>query len=250
MKKLSIFLIIIMVISYSGIATAKSNKNKPLHKKNITVHNQLLTKAYNIDQDQLNFFAKFNLTNQELSLVFYLYANSNRTVTESDIDFIITNKDNWPKLSWYFGLPPILMESEIIYFHRHQHSRIQPPITNEKYEKKRTNEYEEEKLEIKPGKYEYFYKNTRLGLEEKVEIKKNKYSYYYQDKYITEKLEVKYPSYHYEYYYKNHNTGVEIKKEGIGQPLNPDVFYQNLEKKIETNPDFHFSLDIKIDINL
>ncbi|PRX28658.1 hypothetical protein BX659_11286 [Orenia metallireducens] len=254
-KKLSIFLIaILMTSSITTVSIAKPKKTKHNQQKQhsnskISIDNNLMKRIFNIEDKEINYFKKFNIGTEELSLILYLYSLSNKTITANDIDFIVENKDNMARLTWYLGLPPIIFEDGIITLRHPKLDRSLPPLGQRVYQNRRKGPIKE-KIDIDDNKYEYEYDNKPAKIKEKIEIKSDKYEYKYQNRRlgIEEKLEVKYPSYKYEYHYKNTRTGENIKKEGRGYPLNPKYFYQKLKDKKEEQSNFNVS--IRININL
>ncbi len=149
------------------------------------------------------------------------------------------------ELAWYFGLPPILPERNVFVLRRPWRQRVMPPISEREYKYERKGEIEE-KIEFKRDKYEYKYAQKQMGIEEKLEIKRDKYEYKYSDRQYEEKLEVKFPSNRYEYHFKNKYSGEEIKDEGIGRPVTPNILYQELRQVEQKNPRFHLSVRINL----
>jgi len=252
-KSISIFLTaILLVSSITSISMAKPKKEKFKHQKkqsytHNSVDNNLMKRIFNIGDKEINYFKNLNISREELGLILYLYSLSNKEITANDIDFIVKNKDNMARLTWYLGLPPIIFEDGIITLHHPKLDRTLPPLGQRVYQNKRKGPIKE-KIDIDDKKYEY--DNKPAKIKEKIEIKSDKYEYKYQNRRlgIEEKLEVKYPSYKYEYHYKNTRTGENIKKEGRGYPLNPKYFYQRLKDKKEEESNFNVS--IRININL
>ncbi|OCL25380.1 hypothetical protein U472_13595 [Orenia metallireducens] len=254
-KSISIFLItVLLVSSTSSVSIAKAKNEKHKHKNqhsysNISVDNNFIKKVFNIGDKEIRYFKDFNIGTEELSLILYLYSISNKDITTTDINFIVENKDNLPRLTWYLGLPPIIFEDGIITLRHPKLDRTLPPLGQKVYKNSRKGPVKE-KIDIDDNKYEYEYDSKPARIKEKIEIKADKYEYKYENKRlgIEEKLEVKYPSYKYEYHYKNERTGENIKKEGRGYPLSPRYFYQKLKDKKERESNFNVS--IRIDINL
>ena len=201
-----------------------------------------LCKSFGMDTAKITYFTKYNFTSEELGLVLYFYSVSGRPINSGEVDYIVKNKGNWAQLSWYFGVPPIMLEDGILKFRHPARVKNYPPMGKSEFK----HEGKGEKVDFKKDKYEYEYTDKSLGIEEKLEIKKDKYSYRYSDKYCEEKLEVKYPSYRYEYHYKDKKTGKEIKKSGTGRPIDPTFFYKTLKQERQTQPGFQFNININI----
>lgn len=232
-----VFTAMLFIISISYVSLAA-----PKLKASVDV--EFLMDIFEVKPSEADYLSRFELGTEELSFILYLYSASGRPVSKEGIDFIVRSNQDWGQLSFYFGLPPILLEDDVLVFRRPWRPRLVPPAGQSEYKKEVKGDYEE-KLEIKKNKYEYKYENKRLGITEKVEIKKNKYSYYYKDRTCQEKLEVKYPSNKYEYYYKDFRTGEEIKRKGKGRPVNPDIFYGQIKEKEKVEPGFHFTIEIE-----
>lgn len=255
MKKITLCLVILLVIlAFTSVTMAKPKKPKHKHKKkhphSSSENKEVMEEVFNIKKEKLKHFNNFNLEPEELSLVFYLHSVSNRPIGNKEIQFILKHKEDWSKITWYFGLPPIMFEDEIITFRHPPTSRqLFLPVEKKRYEATRRGVVEE-KLEVKHNKYEYTYRNKRSKIKEKIEIKHNKYNYHYTNKRlgIKETLQVKYPSYRYTYHYKNKRTGERIKKRGRGRPLSPKIFYHKLRKRRQQEAEFHLS--VRININL
>ncbi len=122
---------------------------------------------------------------------------------------------------------------------------MHPPLGRGEYRQEHKGIYEE-KLEIRPGKYEYKYEDKRLGVEEKLEITRDKYEYKYKDRTIEEKLQVDLRTYRYEYKYGNRQTGREVKQSGIGRPLTPDLLYRQMCRERERTPGFRLTVRINL----
>lgn len=248
-KYLSMVLVLICVVAAVSLPIfAKPNKGKntpPPPPPAPSIDTQFLIKVYGIDQTRINYFTRFNFTSDELSLVFYLYSVSGRPINDGEIEFIQRNRNNWPLLTWRFGLPPIMLEDGIFRFRHPMQTRHFPPIDKEEYKYEVKGKWEE-KVEVKKDKYVYHYKNKSLGIEEKLEVTKDKYEYHYKDNTCEEVLEIKYPSYKYEYRYKDRRSGKEIKKSGIGSPITPVYFYQQLKQEQKVQNDLHFTININI----
>lgn len=251
MKKfLSVILILLCIVSGIAFPTfSKPGKGNSKHTSppppTPSQDAQLFFRVYGMDQTRINYFTRFNFSSDELSLVLYLYSVSGRPVNESELIYIQRNRNNWPLLTWRFGLPPIMMEEGIFRFRHPMQVRHYPPIDKEEYNYAVKGKWEE-KVEVKKDKYEYHYKNKSLGMEEKLEVTRDKYEYRYKDRTCEETLEIKYPSYRYKYRYKDHRNRTEIKKEGIGSPITPVYFYQRLKQEQKGQPELHFGIQINI----
>ncbi|SJZ52824.1 hypothetical protein [Selenihalanaerobacter shriftii] len=268
-RKVSLLLIILLIMTLmSSIVIAKPKKGKFKQgkfkhgKKKSKKHakkdyhdnsnsTDFVKNVFNIEDQKIRYFKKFDLKPEELSFILYLHSMSNRPVTDKEVNFIISNKNNWGRVTWHFGLPPIMFEEEILTF-RHPmqtRSRLYLPLGKTGH-KSRHRGFIKEKLNVDYNKYEYKYENKRAKIKEKIEIKLDKYEYKYENRRsgIKEKLEVKYPSYKYEYHYINRMTGKNIKQEGIGRPINPRIFYKNLRNKKDEDSNFHLSININIDL--
>lgn len=219
------------------------------------------SELFNIEKEKLDYFTQFDLPEEDLSTIFYLYSNGDRTLSKNQFEHLANNKYNWRELSIYFGLPPIMFEDEIIRLKRPNRDRMQVPFDKKKYENSRKTENIDEEVKMTPGKYNYYYKNKNRNIEEKTVVKQNKYEYYYKSNNMEERLTAHMKTYEYEYYYKNFNTGKEIKKEGQGQPIEPDRVYSKLRDEYEKEEEikdseqeqeddgslFPFDFDINLD---
>ncbi|MFO7815182.1 MAG: hypothetical protein R6V14_05550 [Halanaerobiales bacterium] len=228
MKKTVLFIIfpLIIILSISGTISASSDLDL-----------DFFSRIFNIEKDKLDYFTKFDIPNDDLSTIFYLYSNGDRTLSRNQFEHLANNEYNWRELSIYFGLPPIMFEDEVIKLRRPQRDRMQVPFDKKRYENSRKTENIEEKVNITPGKYEYYYRDKGRNIEEKIEVKQNKYEYYYKSNNMEEKLTAHTETNKYEYYYKNFKTGKEIKKEGRGRPIDPDKIYRELREEYEEKED-------------
>lgn len=190
-------------------------------------------RLFSVDQDKVDYFASFDISNDNLSTILYLYSNADRTLTRNQFRDLMRENYSWRELSIYFGLPPIMFDDDVIKLRRPNRNRIQVPLGRKRYQKKYKSKNIEERVNLNPGKYEYYYRDKLRGTEEKIEVKQNKYEYYYKSNYMEEKLEVHMVTNKYEYYYKNFYSGREIKKEGRGRPIDSDRLYRELKEKIE-----------------
>ncbi|MCF8000504.1 MAG: hypothetical protein K9K76_01415 [Halanaerobiales bacterium] len=229
--------------------------------ESLTLDTDFFSQLFNIEKDKLDYFIQFDLPEEDLSTIFYLYSNGDRTLSRNQFEYLANNQYNWRELSIYFGLPPIMFEDEIIKLRRPRRDRMQVPFDKKKYKNSRKTKNIEEKINMSPGKYEYYYRNKANDIEEKIEVKQNKYEYYYKSNNMKEKLTAHMKTNKYEYYYKNIKTGKEIKKEGYGNSIDPKIIYENLRKKYEEKEDMEdnepkqedngslFSFDFNIKIN-
>lgn len=213
-------------------------------------------KLFNVERNKLDYFANFNINNDKLSSIFYLYSNADRTLTKNQFEHLMKNDYNWRELAIYFGLPPIIFEDEVIKLRRTSRSSMEVPLGEQKYQKRHKTKYIEEKINLNPGKYEYYYKNKANNIEEKITVKQNKYEYFYKSNQMEEKLTVQMVTNKYSYYYKNFNSGQTIKKEGEGKPIDSDIIYRELQEEYnkeevqkEDNTDYGLDFNFKINLN-
>ena len=211
-------------------------------------------KLFNVEKDQIDYFAKFDISNDNLSTILYFYSNADRTLTKDQFRYLRQRSYNWRELSIYFGLPPIMFEDKPLKLRRPKRERMQVPFGKKRYSNRRKTNNIEEKVELNPGKYEYYYKNKARDIEEKIEVKQNKYEYYYKSNQMEEKLEVHMKTYKYEYHFEDFLTGREIKKEGRGQYIEPDKLYRELQEKYDKSvkseePENKVNFNIKIKFN-
>ncbi len=249
-KNITIFLASLLLVSLLSPVTMakpkkKFNKN-PRRKSNYSIHNnEYLTSVFNISRYNLDQLKKFNFTDKELSLVLYLHSISEKEISNLELNFINNNKSHWDRITWTFGVPPIIFENGFKSFKHPQIKRLSPPANNRKKK-----EWVKERIEESYNKYKYNYEDKRLKIKESVEITANKYEYSYNNRClgIKEKLEIHYPSYRYEYSYKDRRTRENIKRRGWGKSLKPVTFYQLIKEKKKEEKNFNFS--VKININL
>ena len=194
-------------------------------------------RIFNVEDDKLDYFTKFDISNDNLSTIFYLYSNGGRTISKNQFEYLANNQYNWRELSIYFGLPPIMFEDKLVKLRRPQRNRMQVPFNKKHYKNSRKTKNVEEKINMSPGKYEYYYRNKDRNIEEKIEVKQNKYEYYYKSNKMEEKLSAHNQTNNYEYYYKNFKTGKEIKKEGQGRLINSEKIYSELREEYEKEED-------------
>src|SRR6056297_4344314 len=194
-------------------------------------------KLFNVDKDELDYFAKFDISNDNLSTILYFYSNADRTLTRDQFNYLMQQSYNWRELSIYFGLPPVMFDDKVIRLRRPNRERMQVPLDRKKYKNKFKTKNIEEKVELNPGKYEYYYRNKARDIEEKIEVKQNKYEYFYKSNKMEEKLSAHNQTNNYEYYYKNFKTGKEIKKEGQGRLINSEKIYSELREEYEKEED-------------
>ena len=124
---------------------------------------------------------------------------------------------------------------------------MHPPLGRREYRGRHKGLYQET-LEIHPGRYEYTYRDKRLGVEEEVKITLDRYEYKYKDHVMEERLGVDLRTCHYEYRYKNRRTGEEIRRTGIGRPLTPELVYRELYREKERTPGFRLTIRINLDL--
>jgi hypothetical protein len=172
-------------------------------------------RIFNVEDDKLDYFTKFDISNDDLSTIFYLYSNGDRTISKNQFEYLANNQYNWRELSIYFGLPPIMFEDEVVKLRRPQRNRMQVPFNKKSYKNSRKTKNVEEKIEVKQNKYEYYYKSNKM----------------------EERLSAHNQTNKYEYYYKNFETGKEIKKEGQGRLINSDKIYSELREEYEKEED-------------
>ena len=252
MKKSILFIIITLTIILSISGTISASLDLDL---------DFISRVFNIEKEKLDYFTQFEIPKEDLSTIFYLYSNGDRTLSRNQFEYLANNQYNWRELSIYFGLPPIMFEDEIIKLRRPHRNRMQVPFDKKRFKNSRQTKNIEEKINMSPGKYEYYYKNKANDIEEKIEVKQNKYEYYYKSNNMKEKLTAHMKTNKYEYYYKNIKTGKEIKKEGRGNPIDPKMIHENLRVKYEEKEDMEenetkqedndslFSFDFNIKIN-
>ncbi len=195
-------------------------------------------KLFSVEKDELDYFAKFDISNDNLSTILYFYSNADRTLTRDQFSYLMKHRYNWRELSIYFGLPPVMFDDEVIRLRRPNRERMQVPLDRKRYKDRYKTKKTEEKVELNPGKYEYYYRNKIRDIEEKIEVKQNKYEYYYKSNQMEEKLSVHMVTNKYEYYFKNFYTGREIKKEGRGRPIDSERLYQELREKYKEDDDY------------
>ncbi len=206
---------------------------------------ELMEGVYGMGREQVRHFGQFGLTGEEMGLTFYLYSVSGRPLVDDEIRYIARNKGNWPVIAWRFGLPPILPEDGLLRFRRPWRPRLAPPLAVWRYRREIRGEFEE-KVETGWGRYEYAYVNRRLQTEERLSIGRKRYLSKYEDPWCRERLEVGYPSLRYEYSYQDKRTGWEIRKQGVGRPLTPVRFYEELQRERREEPDFRLSVRVNI----
>jgi len=215
---ISLFLIILLLIPFGNIQASDLDVD-------------FFIKLFNIQKDKIDYFAKFDISNDNLSTMLYLYSNADRELDRNQFEHIVNDNYNWRELSIYFGLPPVLFDDEVIRLRRPNRYRMQVPLGKKHYSNRYKTNSVEEKVDLNPGKYEYYYKNKLNDIEEKIEVKQNKYEYYYKNNYMEEKLSVHMVTNKYEYEYKNSRTGERIKKEGRGKPISSERLYNRLRKE-------------------
>jgi|AntRauTorckE6833_2_1112554.scaffolds.fasta_scaffold00740_6 hypothetical protein len=215
---ISLFLIILLLIPFGNIQA-------------LDLDVDFFIKLFNIGQDKLDYFADFDMSNEDLSTILYLYSNADRELTKDQFENIDRSKYDWRELSIYFGLPPILFDNEIIKLRRPNRYRMQVPLGETRYKNRYKTNSVEESVNLNPGRYQYYYKNKLNDIEEKIDVKQNKYEYYYKSNYIEEQLSVHMVTNKYEYHYRNLRTGERIKKEGVGKPIKSDRVYNQLREE-------------------
>jgi hypothetical protein len=204
---------------------------------------ELMEGVYGMDREQVRHFSRFGLTREEMGLALYLYSVSGRPLVDDEIRYIARNKGNWPVIAWRFGLPPILLEDGLLRFRRPWRPRLAPPLAVWRYRREIRGEFEE-KIETGWGRYQYHYLNRRLQTEERLSIDRKQYVSKYEDPRCRERLEVGYPSRRYEYSYQDKQTGWEIRKQGVGRPITPGLFYRELLREQREEPDFRLSVRV------
>ena len=215
---ISLFLIILLLIPFGNIQASDLDVD-------------FFIKLFNIQKDKIDYFAKFDISNDNLSTMLYLYSNADRELDRNQFEHIVNDNYNWRELSIYFGLPPVLFDDEVIRLRRPNRYRMQVPLDKKHYKNRYKTNSVEERVDLNPGNYEYYYKNKLNDIEEKIEVKQNKYEYYYKNNYMEEKLSVHMVTNKYEYEYINSRTGERIKKEGRGKPISSERLYKRLREE-------------------
>ncbi|NLG83894.1 MAG: hypothetical protein GX493_04640 [Firmicutes bacterium] len=203
-----------------------------------------LAVTFNVDRAAVIRLSRYGLDTRELTLVLYLHAVVGRPLTEADLRFIAAER-NWARLAWYYGLPPVVFEDGLLILRRPWRARVHPPLGRKEYRHRYKGLYEET-LEIRPGRYEYTYRNKRLGVEERLEITHDKYEYKYKDRFIEERLRVDLRTYRYEYSYENRRTGEDVRRSGLGRPLTPELLYRQVYRERERTPGFRLTVKFNL----
>lgn len=245
---ITVFLLILMV-SMTTLAKPKTKKKAPAQPSKATtkVDVDFLARVFKVSREEVATYSRYELSTEELGLVFYLYSVAGRPFSEAELAIIIRQKIGWLELAWRFGLPPLIPEEGVFYFQRPWRPRILPPLEKKEYHQITQGEYEEV-IEVKPNKYEYTYAHKRLGITEKLKVSRAKYEYSYEDQRLKETLRINLHNYKYEYEFKDLGSGKEIKRKGIGRPLTPEDLYRQLRQEQAKDP--QFSLSIRINIRL
>ena len=248
MKRLFVLLCLIVVVTAAPLLA--KNKDKGWPKGNaqpaLAVDVDFLAVTFNMDRAAVIRLSRYGLDTRELTLVLYLHALVGRPITEADLRFIAAERD-WARLAWYYGLPPVIFEDGLLLLRRPVRARMHPPLGRREYRGRHKGFYEE-KLEIRPDRYEYTYRNKRLGVEEKLEITLDKYEYKYEDRVIEERLRVDLRTYRYEYRYENRRTGQDVKQSGIGRPLTPELLYRQVYRERERTPGFRLTVRFNLEL--
>lgn len=203
---------------------------------------EFLAATFAVDPAVILELSRYGLNSNELALVLYLHGTVGRPLSPVEIRYIAAER-NWARLAWYYGLPPIILEDGLLVLRRPWRARMHPPLGRAEYRREHKGAYDE-KIEIRPGSYEYIYRNKRLGVEEKLEITNGRYEYRYRDRRIEERLEVDLRTCRYEYRYSNRMTRQDIRKTGIGRPLTPELLYRQMRRERERTPGFRLSVRI------
>lgn len=251
MVKRDVYLVmaILLTLTISVTALAKPKAKGGPGKASQTfseVDLNFLAGVFKFSKEEVSTYGRYELSIEELSLVFYLYSAAGRPFSEAELAVIAREKKNWEEWAWRFGLPPVIPEEGLFQLQRPWHPRILPPLEKKEYHQTAQGEYEEV-IKIKPNKYEYLYTHKRLGIIEVIKVSRSKYEYRYSDPLIEERLEINLRNLKYEYRYKERTSGREIKRKGVGRRLVPELLYRQLRQERAKDP--HFSLSIQISIH-
>lgn len=209
-----------------------------------------MASVYGVKDNILIWLEDQGLDDDEVSFLLFMYGNSGAKMSKADVAWLIKSEDNWVKLAWYLGQPPVTFPKGPIRFRRPVHPRVVPPMGRKTYHYEKNGPVRE-KLEIGPHKYEYRYENKRAKVEERVEIDRHKYEYRYKDRYSEERLEVDLDSYRYEYFYRNRRTGEVIRDSGIAAPLHRKRAGRLAVEAIKKPaPSFQLKVNLNFDIDL
>lgn len=184
-----------------------------------------------VDSEDIEYMAELGLDSKDISLVLYYYSNSNKRLDRDDLDELVRNRERINEFHYYFGMPSIIFDDDLVRFRHPYRERHFPPLNSKKYDKKYEFNGGTEIIKVRGKNYDYKYNNQKTGVEEKIEIKNQKYEYYYKDRNMIERLEVHHANNKYSYYYKNLNSGRVIQKEGTGRRVNRDIVYQELKEQ-------------------
>src|SRR6056297_3779254 len=110
-------------------------------------------KLFSVEKDELDYFAKFDISNDNLSTILYFYSSADRTLTRDQFRYLMKHRYNWRELSIYFGLPPVMFDDEVIRLRRSNRERMQVPLDKKRYKDRYKTKNIEEKVELNPGKY-------------------------------------------------------------------------------------------------
>ncbi|PUU95176.1 hypothetical protein [Halanaerobium sp.] len=223
LKKITIFSILIMII-FSSISAAAVELDD--------FDKKLLVRIFkDVDSEDVEYMARLGLDSKDISLILYYYSNSDKKLDQGDLERLVRNRERINEFHYYYGMPSIIFDDELVRFRHPYRERHFPPLDTKKYDKKYKFNGGTEIIKVRGNNYDYKYNNQRTGVEEKIEIKNQKYEYYYRDRNMIEKLEVHHANQKYSYYYKNLNTGRTIKKEGRGRRVTKDIVYEELRER-------------------
>ena len=193
--------------------------------------NLLIRVFKDVDSEDVEYMARLGLDSRDISLILYYYSNSDKKLDEDELDRLVRNRERINEFHYYFGMPAIIFDDELVKFRHPYRERHFPPLDAKKYDKKYKFNGGTEIIKVRGNNYDYKYNNKRTGVEEKIEIKNQKYEYYYRDQNMIERLEVHHANNKYSYYYRNLNTGRTIKKEGRGRRADKYNVYEELRER-------------------
>lgn len=224
-----LFILVFILVSLALVSGVGFAKPKPKPKfippgqakkmKKLSGTQSKMVSVYGVSDNVLIWLEDQGFDDEEVSLLLFLYGNSGTELAKDDILWLKESEDNWTKLAWYLGQPPVTFPDGPIRWRRPVHARIRPPMGRTTYHYEKKDGPVREKLEISRHKYEYRYENKRTKTEETIEIDRDKYKYRYRDRYCEERLEVELDTYRYEYFYRNRRTGEKIWDSGFAKPF-------------------------------
>ena len=153
MKRLLVLLCLIVIAATAPVLAKGKGGPKGSDPPAVSVDVDFLAVTFDIDRAAVIRFSRYGLDTRELTLVLYLYAVVGRPLAEVELRFIAAERD-WARLAWYYGLPPVILEDGLLILRRPWHARMYPPLGQGEYKQEHKGIYEE-KLEMRPGKYEY-----------------------------------------------------------------------------------------------